>query len=151
MRPGFLLPYRGMRYHRKDFSQSNPPANAKELFNLRHSSLRSIIECTFGILKQRFRILDCYNHFPYRTQVVLVLVCCLLHNFIMDLSPNDEITRRVTRRQHHNSTTRGGNQSNSTTQIRSAREMREDNSDWRDFRDRMANQMWQRDYDLNFE
>jgi DDE superfamily endonuclease len=151
MRPEFLLPYRGMRYHRKDFNQSNSPPNAKELFNLRHSSLRITIECTFGILKQRFRILDCYNHFSYRTQVVLVLVCCLLHNIIMNLSPNDEITRRVTRRQYHNSTTRGGNQSNSRTQVRSAKEMRKNNSDWRDFRDRMANQMWQKDYDLNFE
>jgi DDE superfamily endonuclease len=54
MRPGFLLPYRDMCYHRKDVSQSNPLANATELFNLRHSSLRSTIECTFGILKQRF-------------------------------------------------------------------------------------------------
>jgi hypothetical protein len=69
----------------------------------------------------------------------------------MYLSPNDEITRRVTKRQHHNSTTREGNQSNSRTQVRSVREMREDNSDWRDFRDRIANQMWQMDYDLNFE
>lgn len=27
--------------------------------------------------------------------------------------------------------------------------MREDKSDWRDFRDRIANEMWQRDCDLH--
>ena len=147
MRPEFLLPYRSMRYHRKDFSETNPPANAKELFNLRHSSLRTTIECTFGILKQRFRILD----FPYPTQVVLVLVCCFFHNLIMNLSPNDQIAILVNIRQRHNSTTRRGDQSSSGFQVRSAREIREDNSDWRDFRDRMANEMWQRDYDLHVQ
>ena len=33
------------------------PQSKEELFNLRHSSLRNIIERTFGILKNRFQIL----------------------------------------------------------------------------------------------
>jgi hypothetical protein len=34
------------------------PTNGRELFNLRHSSLRVTMERTFGALKGRFRILD---------------------------------------------------------------------------------------------
>jgi hypothetical protein len=43
-RQGFLPPYRGVRYHLSEFSGTNQPTNAKELFNLRHSSLRVTVE-----------------------------------------------------------------------------------------------------------
>ena len=38
-----LTPYRGVRYHLREFSNTTlgRPQNAKELFNLRHSSMRS--------------------------------------------------------------------------------------------------------------
>jgi hypothetical protein len=42
-RNGILSPYRGVRYHLKEFSD-HPPENEKKLFNLRHSSLRTTIE-----------------------------------------------------------------------------------------------------------
>ena len=49
--PITLTPYRGVRYHLREQSQTNMrPQNAKELFNLRHSSLRNVVECTFGVL-----------------------------------------------------------------------------------------------------
>jgi hypothetical protein len=38
-----LFPYCGVQYHLKEFSD-HPPKNEKELFNLRHSSLRTTIE-----------------------------------------------------------------------------------------------------------
>ena len=38
IRNGIITPYRGVRYHLKEFSDHRPE-NAKELFNLRHSSL----------------------------------------------------------------------------------------------------------------
>ena len=41
-----------------EFSSTNHPTNARELFNLRHSSLRVIAERAFGALKGRFRIID---------------------------------------------------------------------------------------------
>ena len=40
---GILSPYRSVRYHLKEFSD-RPPENVQELFNLRHSSLRTTIE-----------------------------------------------------------------------------------------------------------
>ncbi|KAK5784876.1 hypothetical protein PVK06_039415 [Gossypium arboreum] len=38
IRKGYITPYRDIRYHLKKFSAQGPE-NAKELFNLRHSSL----------------------------------------------------------------------------------------------------------------
>ena len=54
---GILSPYRSVQYHLKEFSD-RPPENERELFNLRHSSLRIIIERVFGVLKKRFQVLD---------------------------------------------------------------------------------------------
>ncbi|XP_052165047.1 uncharacterized protein LOC127782013 [Oryza glaberrima] len=39
-RPGFLPPYHGCRYHLKEYDRRNYPRDSRELFNLRHSSLR---------------------------------------------------------------------------------------------------------------
>jgi hypothetical protein len=80
--PGFLPPYRATRYHLKEYGR-NPPTNKKELFNLRHSRLRVTVERAFGALKNRFRILDNKPFHPYKTQVKLVLACCIIHNWIV--------------------------------------------------------------------
>ncbi|XLR61235.1 hypothetical protein S83_011907, partial [Arachis hypogaea] len=40
LKPGILIPYRGVRYHLKEYSLREPQ-NPKELFNHRHSSLRN--------------------------------------------------------------------------------------------------------------
>ena len=47
-RPGFLSPYRGTRYHLNEYGGRHYPTNARELFNLRHSSLRVTVERAFG-------------------------------------------------------------------------------------------------------
>ena len=46
----------GVRYHLKEYSRIESQ-NAKELFNHQHSSLRNVIERTFGVLKKRFPII----------------------------------------------------------------------------------------------
>ncbi|CAI9302075.1 unnamed protein product [Lactuca saligna] len=51
-----IAPYRGVRYHLKEYS-TRAPQNARELFNLRHASLRNAIERAFGVLKRRFPII----------------------------------------------------------------------------------------------
>ena len=63
-----------MRYHLKDFSD-RPPKNEQELFNLRHSSLRTTIERGFEVLKKRFRVLDAEPFWSFETQVKVVLAC----------------------------------------------------------------------------
>ena len=66
-RSGFLPPYRGVRYHLSEYGSTNHPTNTRELFNLRHSSPRVIIERAFGALKNRFHILDNKPFHPYKT------------------------------------------------------------------------------------
>ena len=57
----------GVRYHLSEYDSRNLPTNARELFNLRHYSLRVTIERAFGALKNRFRILDNKPFNPYKT------------------------------------------------------------------------------------
>ncbi len=53
-----LTPYRGTRYHLKEWSRgSEKPQNPKELFNLRHAQLRNVVERIFGVVKKRFPVL----------------------------------------------------------------------------------------------
>jgi len=79
-----LVPYQKTRYHlREQARAAQKPQNEKELFNLRHSSLRNVIERTFGVLKNRFAILQkpprMYN---IRTQIQLVFALTAVHNFM---------------------------------------------------------------------
>ena len=79
-KPGFLPPFRGVRYHLNEWG-TNPVQNEKELFNLRHSSLRVTVERAFGLLKRKFKILDnATPFFPFSTQVDIVCACCIIHN-----------------------------------------------------------------------
>jgi hypothetical protein len=56
--PRLLTSFRSTRYHLNEFSSRFYPKNAKELFNLRHTSVRVTAETTFAALKNRFKILD---------------------------------------------------------------------------------------------
>ena len=85
-----LSPYRSVQYHLKEFSD-RPPENEQELFNLRHSSLRTTIERGFGVLKKRFRVLNAEPFWSFETQMKVVFACCVIHNNIMGVEPNDHI------------------------------------------------------------
>ena len=58
------------------------PANAKELFNLRHAKARNVIERTFGVLKNHFRILLLPPHYPLDFQARIPVALSTLQNFI---------------------------------------------------------------------
>ena len=58
------------------------PQNAKELFNLRHASLRNAVERIFGVLKRRFKILKTAPEYNFETQIDLILALTGLFNFI---------------------------------------------------------------------
>jgi hypothetical protein len=69
-----LAPYRGTRYHLKEYRQSRvKPQNSKELFNLRHASLRNVIERIFGVLKRKYQILRSPAEYSIDTQACLLL------------------------------------------------------------------------------
>ncbi|PLW51018.1 hypothetical protein PCANC_08125 [Puccinia coronata f. sp. avenae] len=56
---GILMPYRGVRYHLQEQAAANQcPSNKEELFNLQHSSMRNVVERTFGVWKKQFPILS---------------------------------------------------------------------------------------------
>ena len=81
--PYCLTPYRNVRYHLREWERGERrPQNMKELFNLRHSSLRNVIERTYGVVKKRFPILNNMPSYPFPFQVQLVTCCFYLHNFI---------------------------------------------------------------------
>jgi len=87
-----LTPYRGVRYHLKEWAKCNArPQSKEELFNLRHSSLRNVIERLFGVVKKRFPILVNMHSYPFQFQIALVLSCFMIHNFIrMNQGYDDE-------------------------------------------------------------
>nr|XP_043624113.1 putative nuclease HARBI1 [Erigeron canadensis] len=93
-----VAPYRGVRYHLKEYS-SRGPRNKRELFNLRHASLRNSIERAFGVLKKRFAILRCSEPFySPEIQSDIFLACCILHNFLQEVDRNQELEDKVARK-----------------------------------------------------
>jgi hypothetical protein len=83
----FLPPFRHELYHLPEFQHGQDiPRSMQELFNYRHSALRSVIERSFAILKNRFPILRKMPSYPLRYQRLFVIVCCPLHNFIRKFS-----------------------------------------------------------------
>ncbi|OAY82550.1 putative nuclease HARBI1, partial [Ananas comosus] len=90
----FLAPYRGERYHIGQFDASTRARdhrNPRDLYNHRHAQLRNVVERTFGILKKRFKILNVTTPFPYKVQCLIVMACCIIHNFIRRHQANDYI------------------------------------------------------------
>ncbi|KAL9808897.1 putative harbinger transposase-derived nuclease domain-containing protein [Arabidopsis thaliana] len=87
----FLAPLRRTRYHLQDFrGQGRDPKTQNELFNLRHASLRNVIERIFGIFKSRFLIFKSAPPYPFKTQTEIVLACAGLHNFLRQECRSDE-------------------------------------------------------------
>ena len=78
-----LTLYRGVRYHLVAFAQNGlGPVYAKELFNLRHSSLRNCVERLYGITKRRFPVFKKWSPYSFDFQCEIVQSCSLLHNFV---------------------------------------------------------------------
>ncbi|XP_058084530.1 uncharacterized protein LOC131232310 [Magnolia sinica] len=80
--PGFMAPYRGVRYHLQEYRSGRAPSNMRELFNYRHAQARNAIERCFGLVKGRFPILKTAIQYAFETQVKVVIACFVLHNFI---------------------------------------------------------------------
>lgn len=71
LRPDFLKP----------FSQQ-ALTNERRIFNYRLSRARRVVENVFGILANRFRILHTGINLDLHNIDVVVLTCCVLHNFL---------------------------------------------------------------------
>lgn len=89
-RKGYLAPYKGTKYHLPEFRQGPRPQGSKELFNYYHSSLRNVIERSFGVLKMKWRILLAIPTYPLEKQSKIILACMALHNFIRESALSDQ-------------------------------------------------------------
>lgn len=60
------------------------------LFNVRHSSARSVIEHAFGLLKGRFRRLFYFHNLRIDLIIKCVMAACILHNIciLSDIKAN---------------------------------------------------------------
>lgn len=141
---GFLAPFRGVKYHLEEW-EDHTASNSKELFNHRHCSLRNSVERAFGVIKKRWKIIDDSEpFFGYDTQVDIVLACCIIHNHIMGVDPNDvflvEMDAELQRQQVLEDMQ---HQENPTKRRKvTRREQREENREWSDFRLKMADDIW---------
>lgn len=105
---GFLTPYKGVRYHLKEWGPDCvKPQNSEELFNMRHTKARNVIERAFGIMKMRWGILRSASYYPVKVQNRLIMACFMLHNFIraeMEFDPIeieiDELGAEVAYEEH---------------------------------------------------
>ncbi|XP_057545781.1 protein ALP1-like [Amaranthus tricolor] len=67
---GFLAPYRGQRYHLKEWTNKQPQT-AEEYYNMKHAQARNVIERCFGLLKGRWSILRSPSFFLFELKVAL--------------------------------------------------------------------------------
>jgi hypothetical protein len=83
LRQGLMTPFRGVRYHLKEQAAAGlKPATKKELYNLRHATLRNIVERIFGCMKRKFPVLQSAPEIELTKQVHLVYALCSMWNFI---------------------------------------------------------------------
>ncbi|XP_047953066.1 putative nuclease HARBI1 [Salvia hispanica] len=89
---GFLTPYKGVRYHLKEWGpNAHVPQNLEEIFNMRHTKAHNVIERAFAVLKMRWGILRSPSFYPLQVQVRLITCCFILHNFIRREMDDDPI------------------------------------------------------------
>ncbi|XP_054824887.1 protein ALP1-like [Prosopis cineraria] len=96
LKHGLIIPYRGVRYYLKEYS-ARSPQTVREIFNHRHASLRNVIERTFGVLKKKFPIIGSGTepHYAFETMVDIVIACCILHNYLMGVDPDENLIAQV--------------------------------------------------------
>ncbi|XP_042488921.1 uncharacterized protein LOC122069041 [Macadamia integrifolia] len=146
---GFLRPYRNVCYHLKEWHNSNQsPTDKKELFNLRHSELRNVIERAFRLLKSKFKILKSQAKYPYKTQTRIVLACVLIHNHILTENSAQEEEGFIADEEAEAKTNGQKTQEETNMVVDSdASDSDSDgedfqNENWEQFRDELADVMW---------
>lgn len=66
----------------KPFSRSVLLSNGRKVYNYRVSRARRIVECAFGMMVKKFRVLEHAMLVHPDVTKQIVLACCVLHNFI---------------------------------------------------------------------
>lgn len=84
-RRGILCPYPKVSYDLVKYAESGvPPQTPEQLFNLRHSSARVIVEKVFNMMKRRWDILEVSPpEYSVRDQTRIIYAVTGLHNFLL--------------------------------------------------------------------
>lgn len=126
-----------MRYHLKEWGpESARPQSPDEMFNMRHTKARNVIERAFGIMKMRWGILRTASYYPVKVQNRLIMACFLIHNFIRNEMAHDPIEDLVD--EHGDE---GANEDHD--QEDDYVDAVENTAEWNQFRDALAHDMWQ--------
>ncbi|KAM7262952.1 hypothetical protein ACFE04_000635 [Oxalis oulophora] len=90
---GFVAPYPGSVYYFGDLPERLNTTNQQQLFNKRHWELRKESHNIFKALLERFPILmSSSTRYPKEIKEKLIIACCALHNFILEVKPDDAIS-----------------------------------------------------------
>lgn len=84
---GFLAPYKNANL--THFRLTPGFRSRNENFNDYHSSLRSVIEKTFGVVKARWKVLQEMPNFKLQTQMAIIWACFALHSFLRRTDSSD--------------------------------------------------------------
>jgi len=78
-----MTPYKNTRYHINDFRGIDmQQLQREEKFNYIHARLRNVIERRFGVLKERWQILDGVPYCSRMKQAMIIISCFALDNFL---------------------------------------------------------------------
>jgi len=99
--------------------------------------LRTTLKRGFGILKSCFRTIDGKPFWSYKTQVNVMLACCIIHNHIIGVDPYDFLMEEIYSK----------SEPIRRTISLSQREKREENREWITKGEMIVSTMWN-DYNI---
>ena len=142
-----LTPFRGIRYHLQETARHGlRPATPEELYNLRHSQARIIVEKAIGRHKSTFRIHTSRPSYPIATQIKLLYATAGLMNWIIDYGdrmtfPADE--ELVPSQKQHPNALAGTQGTDQRQGFRPGEVKGGENGEMATFRRKIAFDMWQ--------
>jgi hypothetical protein len=80
---GYLAPCKGERYHIPEWYRGTKPKTSMERFNRVHSTIRNVIERSFGLLKMRWPILWKIPPYPMYKQKMSVVATMICLSFVL--------------------------------------------------------------------
>ncbi|PLW24077.1 hypothetical protein PCASD_14270 [Puccinia coronata f. sp. avenae] len=137
LQPGLMTPYQAVQYHLKEQASAGlHPSTRKELYNLRHATLRNIVERLFECFKRKFSILKSAPEIELSKQIRLVYALCVLWNF---LQKHETLESLLEENNNAEDTSEGPDDTNNPSAIYSASQ---EDARQKRRRDQLAKRLW---------